>query len=79
MLNVILHAYVLCSLVPLWARAECKKAPVLIQHSRRIKNLSICHNSKVYLREGSDEVNTAELPSMNQVLWSANVSYLVSL
>ena len=41
-LNVVLHAYVLCSLVPLWARAECKKAPVLIQHPRRIKNLSIC-------------------------------------
>ena len=39
--NAILHAYVLCSLVPLWARAECKKAPVLIQHPRRIKNLSI--------------------------------------
>ena len=40
-LNVILHAYVLCSSVPLWARAECKKAPVLIQHPRRIKNLSL--------------------------------------
>ena len=37
-----LHAYVLCSLVPLWARAECKKAPVLIQYPRGIKNLSIC-------------------------------------
>ena len=41
-LNAILHASVLCSLVPLWVRAECKKAPVLIQHPRRIKNLSIC-------------------------------------
>ena len=41
-LNAILHAYVLCSLVPLWARAECKKSPVLIQHPRGIKNLSIC-------------------------------------
>ena len=42
MLNVVLHTRVLCSLVPLWAGAECQKALVFIQHPRRIKNCSIC-------------------------------------
>ena len=31
--------YVLCILVPPWARTECKKSLMLAQHDHRIKNL----------------------------------------